>query len=241
MLYISYIPQMYENLIVSAQTNNKVVLPDVMTIECLDSNLFSIILDALANKKKVTFAKNLKELTPNDLVITEAPYFNTQAFQATLMSEANKFFSLIPQYTYFRYSFLNNIFLSKGYYLTEENREVIYVKIIESEDEELIKYLEEYISIVNQLNKFEKLYQCYVNAIERMNLETDEHILQTILDEALQFFTSAEKQFLSIDAEGWFSSFTGTRNEVQTPGIKNMSLEQIKELEKSKNPDISQK
>lgn len=227
MLYISYIPQMYENLIVSAQTNNKVTLPDVITVECLDSNLFTIILDALGNKKKVTFAKSLKELTPNDLVISEAPYFNSQAFQATLMSEANKFFSLIPQYTYFRYSFLNNIFLSKGFYLTEENREVIYVKIIESENEELIKYLEEYISIVNQLNKFEKLYQCYVNAIERMSLETDENVLQTILDEALTFFSSAEKQFLCVGADGWMSSFTGNRNEVKIPNVKDMSLEEI--------------
>lgn len=214
MLYISYLPQTYENLIVSAQTTNTINLPGVTTIECLDSNVFAIVLDALGNNKKITFSKDLKDITPQDLIITEAPYFGKESYIQSLVSLASKTFCVIPQYAYFRFSYLNNLFCSKGYFITEENREQKYIEIIEKNDEILIKHLEEYLQLLTQLNRNEKLYQCFVNGIERMQYENDPEILQSILDEANTFFTSANRQFVVVGSEGYLSTSRGKNLEV---------------------------
>ena len=212
-MYISYIPQTYENLIVSAQLHNDISVPDTLTIECKDTNLFYIVLEALANKKKVTFSNLITDLTPQDLEITEHQYFGSQSFIHALYTEAAKYFCLIPQYTYFRFQYLNNIFASKGIFITEENKEASYIKILEMEDEAMIKYLEEYLITLTNLNQYEKLYQCYINAKEKMLVETDENILQVILMEAKDFFKSSAKKFVAIHNDGWFSTITGKMEE----------------------------
>lgn len=205
-MYISYIPQTYENLIVSAQITNDISIPDVSTIECKDSNLFYIVLTALAEKKKIVFSNLVTDLKIQDLQITEHQYFGAQSFLQALYNEAVKYFALIPQYTYFRFQYLNNIFASRGIFVTDSNREECYIKILETEDDVLIKHLEELLITITNLNQYEKLYQCFINAKEKMLIETDEKILQVILQEAKDFFTSSQKNFVTVDEKGWFST-----------------------------------
>lgn len=205
-MYISYIPQTYENLIVSAQVHNDISVPDAITIECKDSNLFYIVLDALANRKKVSFSNLVKDLRIPDLQITEHQYFGAQSAIHSLYSEAIKYFGLIPQYSYFRFAYLNNIFASKGIFITDENREESYIRILETEDDILIKHLEEYLVTLTHLNQYEKLYQCFINAKEKMLVETDEKVLQVILQEAVDFFKSSQKNYVTLDDRGWFST-----------------------------------
>ena len=213
MLYISYIPQQYRNLIVSAQTTDEIKPPNVITIECKDSDLFLTILDALGNKKKITFDKDIADLKTTDLIISDQQYFGTEQYIQLLEQKVQRYFSKIPQYLYFRYSFLNNIFLSKGIYITPENREEKYIEIIEKDDAVLTKYLEEYLQVLSQLEKYEKIYQIYLNGIEKMQYETDETVLQSFLEEADEFFTSADKEFFSLDTKGYFSTTTGKYEE----------------------------
>ena len=222
MLYISYIPQIYENLIVSAQTTLNITIPDVFTIECPDSKLFTTILDALGNKKKVTFPLGTKDLTVEDLSITEQPYFGNGHYLSQLRSIASKYFSKIPQYTYFRFQYLNNIFASRGIYITATDRDKKYIEIIEKDDPELMKYLEEYLQVLNDLKQVEKIYQGFINAQERMQYEQNEEALALILEEAQNTFTSAEKQFVTTDTRGYFSTADGKYVEsLTTPNTQN--------------------
>lgn len=217
MLYISFIPQQYKNLIVSAQTTSEINPPNVITIECKDSELFLTILDALANKKKVTFDKDVEDLTIEELIITDNEFFGPEQYIHLLEKKVQRYFKTIPQYTYFRYSYLNNIFLSKGIFITSENREEQYIKIIEKDDKELLKYLEEYLQILSQLEKYEKIYQAYLNAFTKMQYETDENTLKAILEEAELFFTSSDKNFLTLGNNGYYSTVNGKREEALEP------------------------
>lgn len=217
-MFISYIPQTYENLIVSAQISNDISIPDVLTIECKDSSVFFTILEALANKKKVTFSNTISDLSLSDLQITDSQYFGKQQFLYALYNEAIKHFRDIPQYSYFRYSFLNNIFASKGYFVTPENSQSIYLKILDSKDENLIKHLEEFIELQQELNQYEQMYQCFINAKNRM-LEADssEETCQAILIEAQEFLSSAHKEIVTLDSSGWFSTLKGDFVTTQNP------------------------
>ena len=221
-MYISYIPQTYENLIVSAQISNDISVPDVSTIECKDSNLFFIILEALANKKKVSFSNLIKDLTIQDLQISEHQYFGPQSFIHALYTEAIKYFGLIPQYTYFRFQYLNNIFASQNIFLTESNKESVYLKILNTNDNELIEKLEELIITMNNLNQYEKMYQCFINAKERILKEKDENIMQVILRESKDFFKSSQKNFMILDDRGWFSTIKAKYQE--SAGSKNAAI-----------------
>lgn len=209
---------MYQNLVVSAQTNPNITIPDAFTIECHDSRVFVTILDALACKKKITFAQGIRDLTVEDLNITEQTYFGSGHYLHQLRSIAMRYFATIPQYTYFRFQYLNNIFASKGIYITGPEKEQEYIKIIEKDDPELLKYLEEFLQIINQLNQQEKIYQAFLNAQEKMMYETAEDTLKAMLDEAVNFFDSESKRFVTKDERGYFSTVDGKyKEQIQTP------------------------
>ena len=206
-MYISYIPQTYENLIVSAQLKSTNI-PDVITLECKDTTLFAIILEALANKKKITFSNLVKDLQISDLIISESGHFGKQGFIFALYNEAMKYFGVIPQYSYFRFSYLNNIFASKGIYLHSENIEDFYISVLKLNDKNLEEFAEELIKVMQELNQYEKLYQCWINAKNAMLKESDEKILEIILLEAKDFFSSSQKNFLVL-GDDWFSTIRG--------------------------------
>lgn len=208
-MFISYIPQTHENLIVSAQISNDIQIPEVVTIECKDSNLFYVVLTALAEGKKVIFSNQIADLTIQDLQITEHQYFGKQNYILALYREAIKYFALIPQYTYFRFSYLNNIFISKGIYITQENAELEYTKVLETKDEDLIEKFKEHLSVLNELAQYERIYQCWLNAKESMMLAEDNSELEVILQEAIEFFKSSRKQFAGLDERGWYSTVSG--------------------------------
>ena len=216
-MYISYIPQTYENLIVSAQLKNTSV-PDVITLECKDTNLFAIVLEALANKKKITFSNLVKDLQISDLIISESGHFGKQGFIFALYNEAMKYFGVIPQYSYFRFSYLNNIFASKGIYLHSNNIEDFYISVLKLKNPELENFAQELIKVMQELNQYEKLYQCWINAKNKMMETNDEKILEVILLEAQDFFSSSQKNFLVLD-DSYFSTIRGKYESLGNTGV----------------------
>ncbi len=213
-MYITYIDQGNFNLIVSAQTDNTFQLPASSTIEIFDSNIFVLILEALAERKTVRFHKEIETLTTNNLIISDENDLVKSSYIYNLYAVAAKIFAKIPQYTYFRYTYLNNMFCNKGYFITEENREEVYIKILETENDELISKLEEYLKTMDLLNQHEQIYQAFVNGLNEMEMTDDEDTLNQILKEAINFFKSAEKNYIKLNNDGWFSTISGKRQNV---------------------------
>lgn len=208
-MYITYIEQGEFNLIVSAQRENASQLPNTKTIEIQDSQVFVTILEALADKKTIRFYSGIQSLTSIDIEIAENDNVVKNSYMFQLYSAISKTFSLIPQYFYYRYSYLNNLFCSKGFFITELNREEVYIKILETEDEFLIEKLEELLKIIDKLNHFEQIYQTYLNAQETLEVTEDENVMANILREAQDAFENAQKSFVALDDRGWFSTIKG--------------------------------
>lgn len=64
---------------------------------------------------------------------------------------------------------LNNELSSKGYNITEDNREDVYIKIIETGDIQLINDLEKYISLRDSMKELEKKKDEYYNIVEKLS------------------------------------------------------------------------
>lgn len=205
-MYITYIDQGAYNMIVSAQRDNAFLLPGSSTLEVFDSKLFTAVLEALADKKTCKFYKDVEILTLENLEIDESSNLVKNSYIFQLTSAISQIFTKIPQYTYFRFQYLNNIFASMGYFITEKNREEIYIKILETDDDALISNLEEYLKVINQLNQYEKMYQEFLNGLDEMEMTDDEATLDQILQEALNYFTNTQKNFVKQDYKGWFST-----------------------------------
>ena len=77
-------------------------------------------------------------------------------------------FSKIDDFTYFQYQNLNNFFNSKGYNICSENKELVYIEILQTGDQSLIKKLEQYLSVLNLLESFSEYYDMYLETYDKI-------------------------------------------------------------------------
>lgn len=68
---------------------------------------------------------------------------------------------------------LNNEFASKGYIITEDNREETYIKIIETGDIQLINDLEKYINLKDSIKELQRKKDEFYDIIEKLNNLSD--------------------------------------------------------------------
>ena len=64
---------------------------------------------------------------------------------------------------------LNNEFISKGYNITEDNREEIYIKIIETGDVGLINDLEKYINLRDSIKEIQRKKDEFYDIVEQLS------------------------------------------------------------------------
>jgi hypothetical protein len=70
---------------------------------------------------------------------------------------------------------LNNKFSSKGIFITDDNKEECYIKIIESGDESLITDLEKYIGLKDDIKSIEISKSEYQTIIKKLQLLPDQN------------------------------------------------------------------
>lgn len=84
---------------------------------------------------------------------------------------------------------LNNKFTSKGIFITEENREDSYIKIIEMSDESLINDLEKYISLlesIKSINDKKEEYEDIIYKLKNLKDHNDEESVNSIIENYLR-------------------------------------------------------
>jgi hypothetical protein len=64
-------------------------------------------------------------------------------------------------------------FASKGIFITDENKEESYIKIIEQGDDNLISDLEKYINLRDEVKKIEEIKNRYINVINQLKNLSD--------------------------------------------------------------------
>jgi hypothetical protein len=88
-----------------------------------------------------------------------------------------------------KFMILSNDFMSKGIFITDENREECYIKIIEMGDETLIEKLEEYLNMKDSINLIQKQkdeYKSIVEKLQELEDKNDENSVNSIVEEYLR-------------------------------------------------------
>ena len=84
---------------------------------------------------------------------------------------------------------LNNKFASKGIFITDDNKEECYIKIIEMGNEDDINDLEKFINIKDEIKVLEKKKQEYLSIINQLQLlqnPDDEDAVNAIIEDYLR-------------------------------------------------------
>lgn len=84
---------------------------------------------------------------------------------------------------------LNNKFASKGIFITEDNKEECFIKIIEMGNEDDINDLEKFINIRDEIKILDKKKQEYQNIINQLQLlqdPNDEEAVNKIVEDYLR-------------------------------------------------------
>lgn len=125
----------------------------------LEATAAVILKDALEKNKQVRIDKPLKvnEVLPGELKllekdIDELEYFK-QASMNKVKSKVRPELSKESAYTMYEFIIKNNELCSKGYFITDTNREEKYIEIIETGDMELIDLLESFLEAKDKVDR----------------------------------------------------------------------------------------
>jgi hypothetical protein len=75
---------------------------------------------------------------------------------------------------------LNNKFANKGIFITDDNKEECYIKVIESGDESLITDLEKYIALKDDIKEIENNKSEYLSIIKKLQLLADQNSSEAV-------------------------------------------------------------
>jgi hypothetical protein len=88
-----------------------------------------------------------------------------------------------------KFMILTNEFMSKGIFITDDNREECYIKIIEIGEESLIGKLEEYLNMKDSINVIQRKkeeYQNIITQLQELEDKNDESAVNNIVEEYLR-------------------------------------------------------
>lgn len=156
----------------------------------LSSISYDIIKNLLQQGREVKIRKPLftNEVLPGE-IFTE----NIEELQSHKNSSIIKIrmlvtpeLSKISGFALYGFMMLNNDLSSRGYFITDKNREEKYLEILETSDEELIQKLEDYLNYKDEIEKIaslERLFSKFKTQInESSTIEEVKKIEETFLD-----------------------------------------------------------
>jgi hypothetical protein len=88
-----------------------------------------------------------------------------------------------------KFMILSNEFMSKGIFITDDNREESYIKIIEMGDESLIEKLENYLNMkdsINLIQKKQEEFKKIITDLQELEDKNDEQSVNAIVEEYLR-------------------------------------------------------
>ena len=153
--------------------------------------VFELISKSLKEGKTVLIPKNLtNQLTANELIIKDT-IDEVEASKQSVRMETKQFISNrlggLSMFTFFEFVILNNQLISKGFSITQENREEKYLEIINIGDDDLIALLEKYLECLDELSEKDFMYNSwkdFSNSLEEINSQDE-------IKEKLNIFHSA--------------------------------------------------
>jgi hypothetical protein len=130
------------------------------------------IKEELSKGTEILIPKGLeREVLPGDLILNETDELTVIKGSALSRIRAKVDYHLanLSALEFYRFFIINNKLIENGYYITNENRERMYLKIIDTDNKTLISYLEEYLKIMDRISAVEWVYRQYETAEVEIN------------------------------------------------------------------------
>lgn len=122
----------------------------------------------IVNKEDMTLAETLLKETDED----KLDYYKEKVLRLMNETIANQL--MISNFALFHFFKLNHYLASKGYFITDENREEMYLKVIEEGDAEVIAKLSEYLDALDEFNAVDETYTKYNEYKDKVKVATSE-------------------------------------------------------------------
>lgn len=133
---------------------------DSTIVEIKNTQVFSIITEALLQNNLVKLPVGLQSYTPGDVMINivddlvASKYAGVIKIQNFIASRAGNAY----YYDLFEFNLVSNTLYANGIFITNENREEKYIEIIETGKIELIEALETYLNLKDKISAYYSLY-----------------------------------------------------------------------------------
>jgi len=158
---------MYYDLLKSA--NNFIrIKKDFCTEEITEEDF--IIHDHQKALDKAKKAKEKNMVKDEDLVNEEIFDQKKSEMLRKVLFEWFKFANVFDLMKFYAYFDLNNHFASAGYFITDENKEDIFIQVIEKEDFGLLDKLEDFLTIKQEIQEFKGKFGMYFKLKETFDL-----------------------------------------------------------------------
>lgn|SRR5574344_2796272 len=89
----------------------------------------------------------------------------------------------ISNFALYNFFKLNHYLESKGYFITDENREEKYLEVINSGDTEVLEKLSEYLDSLDEFNAIDEIYKTFKEYKNRIEASVNPDELKAIYDE----------------------------------------------------------
>lgn len=151
---------------------------------------YKLINDALIEGKQVKITKTLTtdEVLPHEIEImsSDAVLDKLQAAKDAAIAKVRVIvtpeLSKIAGLALYSFTVLNNDLASQGYFITDKNREEMYLTILETADESLIQKLEDYLNYRDEIDRvasLERKFSTFRSSLRDARTVDDVHTLET--------------------------------------------------------------
>lgn len=149
-----------------------------------------IIRDSMDNNSVVRIVKDYQniDVMPADLIIIKGDDKESLAFYKMIhlqkaRQQVTHQQAVVSGIQVYEYISINNYLSDKGYFIHDDNREEVYLSILEADDETLVDKLEIYLNARDDLARASALENLYKKLYQNINKSTTE-------EEVLQYFST---------------------------------------------------
>ena len=141
-------------------------------------DIISTGVDVLINKETI----NKTPIVFEDFLIVE--YDDIELEKNKLNKKINSLITYemtsIFALDYCQFISINTFFISKGFYITDETREEVYLKIIETEDDSLLQMMEKYLVLKDKIDGLTSKVNLFESSLKTLECITDNESLERL-------------------------------------------------------------
>jgi hypothetical protein len=153
----------------------------------LSLNASKLIKKSLDENKTIRITSDYKniDVQPHDLIITETS--DIESYKKVMLSKVRQLVTHqqanVSGMMMYEYMNINNILNDKGYFIHDDNKEEVYLQILETGDEDLINNLEDYLNAREVISRASFLEKRYIKLYRNVNESLTEEEVDKLIND----------------------------------------------------------